>query len=250
MARTKVSPKKNNNGEKENHDEDEAKCPCDQWIDDAVWIGCDDCGGWLHTQCVGLKGLEEPMVNAIDHYSCPKCFVLPSWVAPSISLTIKEDVTSVIKDCMNEKSLIEGIATQVTEKMKEMNVEGLVQDANAMIQKSWSQVAVDNQKKLITDVVTATSDKALAESMQKIDANVMEQRKRDRNIVVTGLDEGLDESFETIREKVFKVLDGCVSKNDIMVAKRVGRIDPQKMKRPIFCVKLFNSIRLNFITLE
>jgi hypothetical protein len=39
-------------------------------FDQIAWIGCDGCGTWHHSRCVGLN---SEMVNKIDKFHCAKC---------------------------------------------------------------------------------------------------------------------------------------------------------------------------------
>lgn len=39
-------------------------------FDQIAWIGCDGCGSWHHSRCVGL---DAEMVNKIDKFHCTKC---------------------------------------------------------------------------------------------------------------------------------------------------------------------------------
>ena len=38
------------------------ECLCGVYIKDAIWILCDTCEHWHHTQCVKLNGLTKKMV--------------------------------------------------------------------------------------------------------------------------------------------------------------------------------------------
>ena len=39
-------------------------------FDQIAWIGCDGCGTWHHSRCVGL---DSEMVNKIDKFYCSRC---------------------------------------------------------------------------------------------------------------------------------------------------------------------------------
>ena len=84
MARTKRTPKNVDKGDdvdgsdvssdKDGSIAEEDTCLCKEWIDEAQWIQCDTCDQWWHTNCVGLLGLDDNMVNSIKKYECPCCF--------------------------------------------------------------------------------------------------------------------------------------------------------------------------------
>ena len=72
-------------------------------------------------------------------------------------------------------------------------------------------------------MVKLTSNEALTESMQLIDANLQEQKKRSLNIIVSGMKEtGKNPSKEELSATFFKLMDGEIEKKDIVLAKRLG----------------------------
>jgi PHD-finger len=49
-------------------------CICGQPDDpNRLWIQCDMCNGWFHTDCVGLDARCASDVEAIEHWYCGEC---------------------------------------------------------------------------------------------------------------------------------------------------------------------------------
>ena len=73
-----------------------SSCPCNQSL--GCWkIDCSKCGQLWHVDCVGLKGLNDKIINSIPQYLCPLCFVSP---VPTTETTV--DVCHI---CRNTLSL-------------------------------------------------------------------------------------------------------------------------------------------------
>ena len=76
---------------------DKDKCPCGQSLKSKWKIDCSKCKQFWHTDCVGLKGLNDKAINSLDTWLCPFCFVSP---VPTVQTTV--DVCHV---CRNTLSL-------------------------------------------------------------------------------------------------------------------------------------------------
>ena len=121
------------------------------------------------------------------------------------------------------------IEAAVKSSIKAEQVSGVVEEANKQITKSWAEVASGKQKQLITDVVKLTSQAALTESMQLVDASLTEQKKRSMNVIVSGLPEtGLNPSKEELADSFVGLMDGEIDKRDIMMARRLGVFSADK----------------------
>ena len=223
--------------------QDDSVCPCSKWIKKAVWVECEDCHTWWHTGCVGLFGLTEAMVDSIKKYSCPRCFTSP-WVIPVNSSSSSESsgtstgspgtcstVTTALKSEFIAmypvmKSYIEG-AVQATFKAEQVGQ--VVEEANKQITKSWAEIASGKQKQLITDVVKLSSQAALTESMQLVDASLSQQKKRSMNVIISGLPETSENpSKEELVDDFVGLMEGEIEKRDVLMARRLGAYSTEK----------------------
>ena len=73
------------------------RCPCNQSIQSSWKLDCVKCGQFWHTDCVGLKGIDQKTINKLTHYLCPFCFVSP---VPTLSTAVH-----VCHICRNTLSL-------------------------------------------------------------------------------------------------------------------------------------------------
>jgi alkylated DNA repair dioxygenase AlkB len=74
-------------------------CVCNIYKSGALSIQCDKCYDHWHLDCVSLKGLTKPMIDAIELWHCPNCFVSPYVKGNHDSLTGFLDGIETIKKC-------------------------------------------------------------------------------------------------------------------------------------------------------
>lgn len=180
-------------------------------------ILCTNCDKCWHPACVGLSGLTKTQTRNIKSWKCPMCFVFPRILAEKI----KEDI-NVFPDGRPDSELdfqaeikkgVKAAVPDIVSGIKEALTEARVNDAV-----SWAEVA--NAKKLITEVVEETSKTALQKSIQLIDSNLTDQKKRVRNAIMSGVSENSREGEATLKDVVAEHLDGDI--NDIVTVKRLG----------------------------
>ena len=163
MTRSKVSKKKRGNNDVEGIDDCESEtCPCGKYIEEAIWIKCDQCLEWWHIECVGLKGLKSDMVNLIDIYHCPRCFESP--LVPTFRV-------SPIGDA---------------DRLKTVNGESVstpVDSANC----NTIKLMLKEELNLVSNMLKTTVDSAMNLALKKI------ATKDDVNGVETNIKTGLDE---------------------------------------------------------
>ena len=138
----------------------------------------------------------------------------------------------IYQSVVNVKEIGKELAKSVNAEIEKQQVGAVVDKANVEIGKSWAQLAAGQQKQLITKVVEETSHDALSKSIQLIDANLSEQRKRSRNVVISGLKEKDDEEDDDLKSTVFNVFQTEVDKKDILSVKRLGKFDESKRDKP------------------
>ena len=49
-------------------------CPCNDYLAEELSIECESCKNYWHLCCVGLQGLSEEMVGALENWQCPDCY--------------------------------------------------------------------------------------------------------------------------------------------------------------------------------
>ena len=205
---------------------EEYACPCDEHIVKARVIFCKECRTWWHINCVALNGISESAARKLSEWRCPRCFVFKSVIADKIEKPGDEsDISKAVKREVHGMipTIIDAVSKSVKESIQTNEIEKVVGEVNEKVGKSWAELAQGNHKQLITDVVKLTSNEALTESMQLIDANLQEQKKRSLNIIVSGMKEtGKNPSKEELSATFFKLMDGEIEKKDIVLAKRLG----------------------------
>ena len=49
-------------------------CPCKEYLSGELSVACENCGKYWHLCCVGLRGLTEDMVAALENWQCQDCY--------------------------------------------------------------------------------------------------------------------------------------------------------------------------------
>ena len=200
-------------------------------------IQCVQCVRWWHPACVGLEGLSKYGCNSIVNWHCPICFKFSPDVkekfedgefdtengsSASVTKEIKKQISEAVPAIVNE--VVKGVKSA----LGDSQVGKMMKVANEKITQSWADITRNEQKKVIKEVVEKTSETALKKSICLIDANLSEQKKRVRNVVISNIaeDYGRDEDT-SLSEVVVGVLDEeQLSTNDFVSCKRLG------MKKP------------------
>ena len=52
-------------------------CPCKEYLSGELSVACENCGKYWHLCCVGLRGLTEEMVAALENWQCQDCYRCP-----------------------------------------------------------------------------------------------------------------------------------------------------------------------------
>ena len=222
-------------------------CECGEGpVNKSSMMNCTSCLRWWHPSCVGLAGLSKYATNTIIKYKCPCCFKFGDKIMENVRAEMeqnveeeKTDIKAEVKRQISEAipALVSEVVTGVKSAFGESQVKEMVSKANDKITQSWADVAKSEQKKIITDVVEKTSETALKKSICLIDANLSEQKKRVRNIVISNIPEDYGRAEDTsLAEVVVDVLgeeDLCA--NDIVTCKRLGE-KKQGQKRFVLVV--------------
>ena len=102
----------------------------------------------------------------------------------------------------------------------------MVKDANEIYTKSWADVAKQDQKKVIKEVVEQTSGTALEKSLGRISADLSSQMNRVRNCVLSGVIEGQGGDDSSLAQVVAAAANGKFTTDDIAHCKRLGEKKP------------------------
>ena len=110
------------------------RCPCGNSSGGKAWIlKCTSCTQVWHNSCANLKGnLPKSIIDQLDHWQCPWCFVSPYkppgkhrsvLTADSLSATVLSDtIITVIEDCIKD-SLKSSVTEQSTELLASIHTE-------------------------------------------------------------------------------------------------------------------------------
>ena len=187
--------------------EDHSECPCSQNVPGAKWIKCGAVGcqsPWWHVNCAGLEGLTDAQIRKLK-YSCPKCTIA------ALGLKVVSDDTMLSKDISEE-----------IQKCLPAIVKTVVKETSEAMAKSYADTLKKENKAIMKETVKTTSQTALKETMKRVDANFTEQRKRTRNLIVSGIDENENEDLINEVSKVLKGVDRSFPNGQILNCKRLG----------------------------
>lgn len=210
---------------------------------------CVKCVRWWHPACVGLEGLSKYGCNSIINWHCPICFKFDPEIKEKIGegdgdsvnessdSSVKKEVRMRINEAVpiivNE--VVEGIKTA----LGDTQVSEMMKTANERVTKTWADIASKEQKKVINEVVEKTSETALKKSISLIDANLSEQKKRVRNVVISNIAEDSGREEDTsLCDIVINILGEDLSTNEIVTCKRLGKKTPGQT-RPRLVLLIF-----------
>ena len=104
----------------------------------------------------------------------------------------------------------------MVESIQGVIVNNVINEANKDISKTWAQIASGDATKLITEVVQVTSGPALSQSVQLIEANFAERRRKSRNIIVSNLPDSSAETESDLKELICKTVKYEIVPADIV----------------------------------
>ena len=219
---SRIAPEPSTNSSQDDttkEDESEICFFCENWNEELVkktdvWISCSTCQSWWHVSCAGFEGLTQAMAKKIKNWNCHFCFVIPDRLRTAkLSNEVAKELTSVIQ---------EAVKVSVVESIQGVIVNNVINEANKDISKTWAQIASGDATKLITEVVQVTSGPALSQSVQLIEANFAERRRKSRNIIVSNLPDSSAETESDLKELICKTVKYEIAPADIVHAKRIG----------------------------
>ena len=203
-------------------------CPCKGGMRKTVYVRCGKCTRLWHTSCVGLTGATVHFIKKLENWLCPGCFKLSD---DMLSVLMKEDdhvefaqtqideVTSIVR--REVESIIPRLVSGVADEIKETKITEAVNAAGQAVTKSWLDISKTEQKHLIKEVVMASSETALQQSMQVISSDLTERQKRKRNLMISNIPE--NSPGASLKEIVCSVLAGECAMEDILYCRRLGK---------------------------
>ena len=266
MTRVKVTKK---DGDDDGED-GAILCPCNEYIEGAGVVCCDECSIWWHIGCVGLLGLEREWVDKIVRYLCPRCYKCP-YVEKEVKVNKNgkgpksSENSKSVDQCTKEDLQMEllKIVPTITASVKSalgstVTACKVAAEAAQKEIKSYAKTATDKQRTLFQDferktnekseslakkVVNETAQTAVAAGMQKIDCDNIEREKRRCNVMIKNVPESFssDKKICNIEDKAFVVNTIGINVDDIQAVFRAGtRLDkdgnPRAGPRPLIIV--------------
>ena len=221
---------------------DQDYCPCKEYMAGELSVECQNCDKYWHLCCVGLRGLSLEMVESLESWQCPDCYLCPH------SYKEKTSPVSSSNDCGTLKVIVRDELHAIQPVIK-VTVENAVrnllsqsvcskEDIKAVV-KSYADVAKETQKEVIEQASLAQSSKNVVESVvRKMDADKVEREKRRTNVVVLSAPEPNKDSSSEEKQKEDK--NFCTSvlgipSKDIKVCWRAGKADESNpdFRRPL-----------------
>ena len=222
------------------NDNPDLYCKCGIYISKEISIECDSCGQFWHLCCVGLKGLTEEMVNCLESWDCPNCFVClysDKFMKGTSAAAVSPDITpncGTIKIMLQEElhKIQPVIKATVADAVRKSLPESVCskEDVKSVV-KSYSEVTQQSLKKVTEEAAIVQSSKTVVENVvRKLDADKIEREKRINNVVVYKVPESkMVTSGQKNKDDMDFIRDTLKMKsNEISRCWRVGKLDESK----------------------
>ena len=183
------------------------ECYCKTEQAGAKWIKCSAVGcetRWWHATCAGLENISDACIKKLK-YTCPMCVIAANNLRCLVRDTYQIEIAEEIGKCLPEI------------------VKTVVKETTDAVTKSYAETVKKENKALLKDTVKSTSENALKETMKFVDANLAEQRKRTRNLIISGVDEVEEENCGETVFQMLSHIDGSFKKDDIANCRRIGQ---------------------------
>ena len=202
-------------------------CPCEEYIDDAVFIQCDCCDTWWHCSCVSLKGLTETMVAVIEHYECPRCFKSP--LASMEESPIQGELGTVCNVLTNTmKKEFKAVTTVFQNTLKEELVSALEMTKKDIVNESSTKVKsyVEAVKVDLQTVVKETPPARLVkDAVRQMDTDQIERVKRECNVVINQVPEKIVNGKHDKENDLKFLYQTCgFEENEVVSCFRAGKV--------------------------
>ena len=210
-------------------------CPCKEYLSGELSVACENCGKYWHLCCVGLRGLTEDMVAALENWQCQDCYRCPHSYLKKLQSGSSSSECGTIKVMVrDELNAIQPVIRVTVENAVRNMLNNSVcskEDIKEVV-KSYAQVTEQSQKKAIQHAAAANSSKVVVENVvRKLDADKVEREKRKSNVVVLSAPEpskdfSVDQKKAKDNEFCTNVLK--IPSSDIEACWRAGKLDESK----------------------
>ena len=210
--------------------EDGSYCACSEYIEEEISIECSVCEKFWHACCVGLTGLCEDMVLKLTSWKCPDCFSSPHTyleTSPTVNVKVIQPLIKATVVAALKEALPKTVASK---------------DDVKTVVKSYADITIGNQKKVIEEAAMTQSSKAVVEKVvRQLDADKVERAKRRLNVVIMNVEEPSKEASSGQKKKVDR--DFCknvlgMKDNDFDTCWRAGSVS----SKPGHCRPLIVSM--------
>ena len=231
---------------------EEECCPCNRYVEDELYIGCEECETYWHLQCVSLNGLTEEMVKKLECWLCPECYVNPrqrqlhrqqSDNSGVVSNSSCSTIRTMLKTELNLiipviRATIKDAVQSSMGKEQSKIVEAVNTIVDSNVKKSYAAVT-STQQKIIEEVKSAqsaeSSKKVVQEICRKIDSDSAERQKRATNVMISNAHELNSTNTRDRRNADMEFLTEIigVESSDIDSCFRAGVMKKDEDGRPI-----------------
>ena len=158
--------------------------------------------------------------------------ITEAFKAENINIEVNEldKVGALINKEIN--AVIPKVVSGVEEKIREGCFDSVFRDAGRTVSNSWAEIARNDQNKIIKEAVRATTDVALQQSMQLLDSNLTERKKRSRNMIISNVPENSEGA--NLSEVICRKLGEGLRPEHILSSKRLGK--RRDRSRAILCI--------------
>ena len=182
------------------------ECYCKQDQPGEKWIKCSAVGcetQWWHVSCAGLENITDACIKKLK-YTCPMCVIAANNLRCLVRDTYQIEIAEEIGKCLPDI------------------VKTVVKETTDAVAKSYAETVKKENKALLKDTVKSTSENALKETMKFVDANLAEQRKRTRNVIISGVNEVENEDCGDAVCNIFNRFDVKFERSEIANCRRIG----------------------------
>ena len=151
-------------------------CPCNNYLEEELSIECESCKKYWHLCCVGLQGLSDEMVGALENWQCPDCYkcVYSYKKRPELNAECST-MRVILKDELH--SIQPVIKVTVENAIRKLIPKSI---CSADDVKSYAEVTKEHQRRVIEEAALAKSSKDVVESVvRQLDSDKIEREEKE-----------------------------------------------------------------------
>ena len=119
------------------NDKNKNNCPCEEKIQNELFIKCSLCDEAWHVSCVGLTEITSGALSKLVSWNCPLCITLPQQVQSKLEEKIRNDISPI-------KKIIRDMEQNLIKKLDEVK-------KNPAQPTSFKDISVKNLEKKVTE---------------------------------------------------------------------------------------------------